>query len=85
VDHKVAHVGVNPIVLFGITHYQLTERGAAKRRREGPMGKAADQLLSHMPNRTGYDLSYKEVRDLQIEAMNERVMYPVTLGGSNGE
>ena len=37
------------------------------------MGKAADQLLSHMPNRTGYDLSYEEVRDLQIEAMNERL------------
>ena len=37
------------------------------------MGKAADQLLSHMPNRTGYDLSYEEVRDLQIAAMNERL------------
>ena len=37
------------------------------------MGKAADQLLSHMPNRTGYELSYEDVRDLQIEAMNERL------------
>ena len=37
------------------------------------MGKAADALLSHMPNRSGYDLSFQEVRDLQIEAMNERL------------
>lgn len=37
------------------------------------MGKAADELLSHMPNCTGYDLSYDEVRDLQIAAMNERL------------
>jgi hypothetical protein len=41
------------------------------------MGNAADELLSHMPERTGYDLSYEEVRGLQIAAMNERLQEQV--------
>lgn len=36
------------------------------------MGQSADTLLSHMRDRTGYDLSFEEVRDLQVAAMNER-------------
>jgi hypothetical protein len=37
------------------------------------MGEAAEALLRHMPDRTGYDLPYEEVRDLQVAAMNERL------------
>lgn len=36
------------------------------------MGECADLLLSHMAKRTGFDIPYEAVRDLQIAAMNER-------------
>lgn len=41
------------------------------------MGQAADKLLSLMPKRTGFELSYDDVRDLQIAAMNERLQEQV--------
>lgn len=37
------------------------------------MGEIADKLLSHLPDRSGYDLSYEEIRELQVAAMNERL------------
>lgn len=37
------------------------------------MGKAADGLLAHMPDGSGYEPSYAEIRDQQIVAMNERL------------
>ncbi|MBU6265902.1 MAG: hypothetical protein KGN34_00085 [Sphingomonadales bacterium] len=36
------------------------------------MGAHADELLSHMPNRTGYDLPHADVREKQVAALNER-------------
>ena len=41
------------------------------------MGEAAEKLLRHMPERTGNDLPYEEVRDLQVAAMNERLQEQV--------
>ena len=41
------------------------------------MGEAADRLLRHMPDRTGYALPYEEVRDLQVVAMNEKLQEQV--------
>jgi hypothetical protein len=37
------------------------------------MGKATDKLLSYMPDRSGYDLSFEDVRELQVAAMDERL------------
>lgn len=36
------------------------------------MGANADELLSHMPDRTGFDLSYAEIREKQVAALDER-------------
>ena len=36
------------------------------------MGAIADELLSHMPDRTGYDVPHAEVRARQVAAINER-------------
>lgn len=41
------------------------------------MGTHADKLLNHMPSRTGFDLPFEEVRDVQISAMNERLQEQV--------
>ncbi len=37
------------------------------------MGGAADKLLRHMENGTGYDQPFDEIRDLQVQAINERL------------
>ena len=37
------------------------------------MGEAADKLMSYMPDASGFDIPYSEIRDLQITAMNERL------------
>ena len=36
------------------------------------MGECADRLLDHMQQRTGFDVPYADVKELQIAAMNER-------------
>ena len=41
------------------------------------MGASAEKLLSCMPDRSGYALSFEEIRDLQIAAMNERLQEQV--------
>src|SRR2546422_80028 len=41
------------------------------------MGEVAERLLRHMPDRSGYEASYQEVRDLQVAAMNERLQEQV--------
>ncbi|MFA7602716.1 MAG: hypothetical protein WCY29_06885 [Novosphingobium sp.] len=37
------------------------------------MGEAADNLLKYMPEASGFDIPWSEIRDLQIAAMNERL------------
>ena len=37
------------------------------------MGEAANSLLRHMPDASGYDLPYSDVREVQIAALNERL------------
>lgn len=37
------------------------------------MGEAVNKLLSYMPEASGFDEPYSEIRDLQIAAMNERL------------
>jgi hypothetical protein len=37
------------------------------------MGEAAEKLTSYMPEASGFDIPYSEIRDLQITAMNERL------------
>lgn len=37
------------------------------------MGEAANKLMSYMPDSSGYDIPYSDIRDLQITAMNERL------------
>ncbi|HEX8055554.1 MAG TPA: hypothetical protein VF481_02745 [Novosphingobium sp.] len=37
------------------------------------MGEAADKLTSYMPEASGFDIPYSEIRDLQVTAMNERL------------
>ena len=37
------------------------------------MGEAADKLTSYMPDASGFDIPYSEIRDLQVTAMNERL------------
>lgn len=37
------------------------------------MGEIADRLLAHMPARTGFDVPFADVRELQVAAMNERL------------
>ena len=36
------------------------------------MGEIAESLLKHMPDASGYDIPYAEIRDRQIAAVNER-------------
>jgi hypothetical protein len=36
------------------------------------VGEAADSLLKHMPDASGLDIPFAEIRDAQIAAMNER-------------
>ena len=37
------------------------------------MGEAVDSLLKYMPDASGFDLPFDDIRDLQIRAMNERL------------
>ncbi len=37
------------------------------------MGKAVDSLLKHMPEASGFDIPYADLRDVQVTAMNERL------------
>jgi len=37
------------------------------------VGEAADNLLKYMPEASGFDIPWSEIRDLQIAAMNERL------------
>jgi hypothetical protein len=37
------------------------------------MGEAANKLTSYMPDASGFDIPWSEIRDLQITAMNERL------------
>ena len=37
------------------------------------MGEAVQNLLRHMPEASGFDLPYSEIRDMQIAALNERL------------
>ncbi|MGE3692432.1 MAG: hypothetical protein AB7F98_13740 [Novosphingobium sp.] len=37
------------------------------------MGEACDKLTSHMPGATGFNLSFADVHDLQVAAINERL------------
>lgn len=36
------------------------------------MGKNVDELLAHMPARTGFDLPFEAIREQQLAALNER-------------
>ena len=37
------------------------------------MGEAVDSLLKYMPDASGFDIPYSDIRDVQIAAMNERL------------
>lgn len=37
------------------------------------MGEAVYNLISYMPDASGFDLPYAEIRDLQLQALNERL------------
>lgn len=37
------------------------------------MGRATERLMSHMPDGSGYDVPYQDIRQLQVEALDERL------------
>lgn len=37
------------------------------------MGRATERLMSHMPDGAGYDVPYEDIKQLQVEALNERL------------